>query len=72
VTTSQKSAKSLSRSGCGSLLMTTSDEMKSPVSKSKVSAKVTKPTSRRRPGPFAVWIFSGSPLKLVRNVPGGG
>jgi hypothetical protein len=65
--TSQKSVKSLSSSGCGPLTVI-SEEMNSPVSKSKVSANVTKPASRRRTRPFAVWIFSGRPLKGVRKV----
>ena len=66
-TTSHKSSKSLSASGCGPLTVT-SDEMNSPVSKSKVSANVIRPASRERTRPCAVWIFSGRPLKVVEKV----
>ena len=61
VITSQKRVKSLSTSGCGPLLTIASEEMNSPVSQSKVSARVMTPASRKRTGPCAVWIFSGSP-----------
>jgi len=47
-------------------MKTTSDEMGSPVAKPKVSANWTKPASRRRTRPCAVWIFSGSPLKFAK------
>ena len=48
--------------------MMTSEEMNSPVFRSKVSMNVMIPASRRSTGPLAVWIFSGRPLNVLVNV----
>jgi len=67
VITSQKSVKSLSKSGCGPL-KEMSEEMRSPVARSKTSVNTATPASRSRTGPCAVWIFSGRPVKVVTKV----
>src|SRR5580765_1368203 len=68
MTTSQKSSKSLSRSGCGPFSPLTVCEMKSPVSASKIRVKTTLPASRVSNRPCVILSCSGRPLKVCTNV----